>query len=146
MILTGTVRGQGIDDLRMTIDDLAEVGIGVGISSNDLWCSSANCTTACCRVLSSKSGGMAIACKNSKLFYAGLWYNRARRRNERPNGKMAGYIRRSYRKFQTPISPKCGLFLFINNHGEWQGLHIRATAPVFDPPAKIAVEDRGYLG
>jgi hypothetical protein len=54
---------------------------------------------------------MAIACKNSKLFYGGPWYNRARRRNERPNGKMAGYISCSYRKFQTPISPKCGLFL-----------------------------------
>ncbi|MGD0102139.1 MAG: hypothetical protein ABSC60_17510, partial [Acidobacteriota bacterium] len=45
------------------------------------------------------------------LFYADLWYNRARRRNERPNGKMAGYISCSYLKFQTPISPKCGLFL-----------------------------------
>jgi hypothetical protein len=34
-----------------------------------------------------KSGGRAKACKNSKLFFAGFWYNRARRRNERPNGE-----------------------------------------------------------
>ena len=60
--------------------------------------------------------------------------------------EVGGLHKLKLSKIPNADSPKMRLIPLINNHGDWQGLHIRATAPVFDPPAKIAVEDRGYLG
>ncbi len=57
---------------------------------------------------------MAKACKNSELFYADLCNNRARRRNERPNGKMEGYINSQLSGIPNADFPKMRPIPFIN--------------------------------